>query len=76
MINLYELDIDDCGIVKYTDLDSRVNLRLSEMGLLPGSLIRMVNKSAFGGPIYIKINNYYLCIRKKDALKITIDINE
>ena len=43
------------------------------MGIMPGIDIRMIKKAPFGGPIHIKINNYYITLRKEDALLINIE---
>ena len=40
------------------------------MGIIPGAVVRIVKKTPFGGPIQLKIKNYYLAIRKEDALLI------
>ena len=53
-----------------TKKDSK--LRLAEMGLMPGVQVRMIKKTPFGGPVLIKINNYYLTLRKEDASFIFI----
>ena len=40
--------------------------------LLPGSSVRLVSKTPFGGPIQIKLNHSYLAIRKEDAILIKV----
>ena len=76
MIKLYDLNNYKTGVIKSLVLHTKAKLRLSEMGVMPGALIRMIKKTPFGGPIYIKINNYYLSIRKEDALNTMVDIDE
>ena len=46
--------------------------RLSEMGLIPGSEIRIIKKNPFGGPVQLRLNNSYIVIRKEDAQLIEI----
>jgi len=46
--------------------------RLSEMGMIPGTKVRLIKKTPFGGPVQVKINDYYLILRKEDATKIYI----
>ena len=46
--------------------------RLVEMGLLPGVKIRLVKKTPLNGPIELKIRDYYVTIRQKDAINILI----
>ena len=42
------------------------------MGLVPGSEVRMIKKNPFGGPLQLKLNDYYIAIRKEDAQMIHI----
>ena len=75
MKNLYELhDNQICTIVDFK-IQASSRLRLAEMGVMLGVEVRMIRKTPLGGPIQIKINNYYLTLRKEDALLIYIRIN-
>ena len=73
MKNLYELE--ENLISRITKLDSSYDskLRLAEMGVMPGVNIRMIKKTPFGGPVQVKINNYYLTLRKEDAILIYLN---
>ena len=73
MKNLYELENDLIGTVVKLDNQYQPKLRLAEMGVMPGVDIRMVKKSPLGGPVQIKINNYYLTLRKEDAILIHVE---
>ena len=75
MRNLYELDCESIDTIASIDSNYDTKLRLSEMGLMPGIQVRMIRKSPFGGPVQIKINNYYLTLRKKDASLVYLKIN-
>jgi len=76
MKNLYNMTQDQIGNV--TEIDSRLNskIRLAEMGVMQGVDIRLIKKTPMGGPVEIKINNYYLTLRKEDAMLIYLDILE
>ena len=67
MKNLYELEQNLIGTIAKLDSCYDSKLRLAEMGVMPGVNIRMIKKSPFGGPVQIKINNYYLTLRTEDA---------
>ena len=70
MKNLYELEQNLIGTIVELDSNYDSKLRLAGMGVMPGVNIRMIKKSPFGGPVQVKINNYYLTLRKEDALFI------
>ena len=74
MKNLYEIDNNQVGIIIKLDNHPDSKLRLAEMGVMPGVNIRLVKKTPLGGPVQIKINNYYLTLRKEDALLIHLEI--
>jgi len=76
MKNLYNMRQNQVGNV--TGIDSRLNskIRLAEMGVMQGVDIRLIKKTPMGGPVEIKINNYYLTLRKEDAMLIYLDILE
>jgi Fe2+ transport system protein FeoA len=73
MKNLYELEDNLIGTVVKLDNQYQSKLRLAEMGVMPGVDIRMVKKSPLSGPVQIKINNYYLTLRKEDAILIHVE---
>ena len=74
MKNLYEIDNNQVGTITKLDNHPDSKLRLAEMGVMPGVNIRLVKKTPLGGPVQIKINNYYLTLRKEDALLIHLEI--
>ena len=76
MNNLYEIDVDSSVKIDSLKNSNESKLRLSEMGLMPGVEVRMVKKTPFGGPIEVKLNNYYLTLRKEDALFIIVKFKE
>ena len=73
MKNLYELEQNLIGTIIKLDSGYDSKLRLAEMGVMPGVDIRMIKKSPFGGPVQVKINNYYLTLRKEDAILIYLN---
>ena len=73
MINLYNLGINSIGTVQSIDNKYASKVRLAEMGLMPGIRLRLVKKTPLSGPIQIKINNYYLTLRREDAELIMVE---
>ena len=70
MFTLYELKDDSIATIKQIVTTNQLKLRLAELGIMPGMEVRMIKKSPFKGPVQIKINNYYLTLRKEDAILI------
>lgn len=49
------------------DTSESRGLRLMEMGIVPGAVVRVVNSAPLGDPIQIFVRNYYLALRREDA---------
>jgi len=49
-----------------------VTLRLMEMGMVPGSVVRIVKSAPLGDPIQICVRNYHLALRRNEARAITV----
>ena len=76
MKNLYKLDNNQIGTIIDFKIQEKSKLRLAEMGVMLGVQVRMIKKTPFGGPVQIKINNYYLTLRKEDASLIYLKVND
>ena len=76
MLSLYQLDDNVSAVIEVMSINEQAKLRLSEMCVMGGTTIRMSKKTPFGGPVQIKVNNYYLAIRKEDAVNIMVKVND
>ena len=74
MKNLYEIDDNEVGTIVDFKNQEKSKLRLAEMGVMVGIEVRMIKKTPLGGPVQIKINNYYLTLRKEDASLIYLKV--
>mgnify|MGYP003734522693 FL=1 len=74
MLTLYDLNIDASGKIHSLNTVNESTLRLSQMGLVPGCIVRMIKKNPFGGPLQLKLNDYYIAIRKEDAKMIQVEV--
>lgn len=66
------LPVDARGVVHSINGDRRMRRRLMEMGLLEGSVLRVVKFAPSGNPIEIKINDYFLSLRKEEAATVVV----
>ena len=53
--------------------DDRVALRLLEMGLTPGSTVRVLGRAPFGDPLELEVRGYRLSIRRAEAARVTLE---
>ena len=71
MIPLDQLSLGVEAEIEKIDTD-KLPLKLIEMGCLPGNLISIVQKAPFNDPLYIKIDESHLAIRKETAKDIFV----
>ena len=73
MKNLSELKLGTKAVIDSFS-DKELELKLMEMGCLPGEKIHVERKAPLGDPIAISISGYVLSMRKAEAE--TIFVNE
>ena len=64
----------DAGVVTALDCDPEATHRLMEMGLLPGTPIKVVRFAPLGDPIEILMRGYHLSLRKAEASGSLVEI--
>jgi len=65
------LSIGETGIILEESL-AKIPLKLLEMGCLPGTEVKLLQKAPFKDPLYICVGGSYLAIRKETASEILI----
>ncbi|MGB1020092.1 MAG: FeoA family protein [Flavobacteriaceae bacterium] len=73
MISLDTLQLGQSGHIEYIETDF-LPLKLIEMGCLPGNAITLIQKAPFNDPLYIKIDDSFLAIRKETAQHIFVQL--
>ena len=49
-------------------------LRMREMGLLPGTRVKLIRAAPLGDPLEIEVRGYHLSLRRDEAAQITVEI--
>ncbi|MGZ3770144.1 MAG: FeoA family protein [Bdellovibrio sp.] len=49
--------------------------RLHEMGLRVGTVLTILGRAPFGGPLLIRFNTSFLALRNEEALCTTVKLN-
>jgi len=71
-MTLRELPAGTTAKVKTVHGDGAVSKRLMEMGVIPGTEVRVVKSAPFGDPIQIRVLGYSLALRKNEAASVEI----
>ena len=53
--------------------EDRIAIRLLEMGLTPGAMVRILGRAPFGDPVELEVRGYRLSIRRAEAARVTLE---
>lgn len=71
-MTLADLHRGDSGTIQSIGGTSTARLHLMEMGLTPGTRVRVVRLAVFGGPLDIQVRGYRLSLRREEARAILL----
>jgi len=58
------VDIKGCDDIKH---------KLYDLGIIPGVRVEVIQDAPFGGPIKVKVHDYCLALRRKEASCIFVE---
>jgi ferrous iron transport protein A len=70
--SLCDLRVGGVGTVEGIAGDDEISLRLLEMGLVPGTKVRLVGFAPAGDPLEIELRGYRLSLRRREAERVEI----
>ncbi len=70
---LSDFIIGQSGKISKINACDKVKKRYYALGLCVGARVTMVRRSPFNDPIEIKVRDFYLAIRRRDAKKIEME---
>jgi len=73
MVTLNLLKKSQKGIIRSMNIEN-VPLKLVEMGCLPGNELEVLQIAPLTDPIYIKVNDSFISIRKELAKEIEVEL--
>ena len=60
--------------VRAIEGDDEISLRLLEMGLTPGTDVRLLGVAPLGDPLELELRGYRLSVRKQEASRVEIEL--
>jgi len=69
-LSLANLAPGQCGEVFAVAGSGPVSDRLRELGLTPGTAVKVLRRAPFGGPAVYDLRGYQLCLRPSEASRI------
>ena len=74
MSTLAELCIGQQARVAGVEGSDDIAQRLLEMGLTPGTMVRMLGAAPLGDPLELELRGYRLSVRKSEAARVRTDL--
>ena len=74
IIRMREMSDNQEGIIKRITAKGEMGRRIREMGLVPGSHIRIQGRAPLKDPVAIKVKDYTLTLRNNEADQILVEI--
>ena len=76
MKTLASLPVGSRGKVARIEGYDEISIRLMEMGLTPGVDFELLGVAPLGDPLELEVRGYRLSLRKAEAARIEIEIDE
>lgn len=73
-MNLEQLECGQRARIITINAESIITRRLILLGFVPGRTVTMIKSAPFRDPLEVSINDGHLCIRRKEAAKIKVDL--
>lgn len=73
MSTLAELSLGSAGRVLHVTGHDEIALRLLEMGLTPGTEVRLLAMAPLGDPVELLVRGYHLSVRRSEASRVAIE---
>lgn len=70
---LDSLPVGAVALVESITGDDDVSIRLMEMGIIPGTEVRVIGMAPLGDPLELELRGYRLSVRLSEAARIVID---
>lgn len=73
-VSLAQLTVGQSGTVRSMPTKGTPFLRLREMGVLPGTVLRLARTAPLGDPLEIEVRSYRLTVRRAEAQQVQVEL--
>ncbi len=75
-MTLNDLKVGGEGVITAVNGGGELRLRLLDMGLIPGTAVKVIKIAPLGDPIEITLRGYELTMRREHAKEIDVKVKE
>jgi ferrous iron transport protein A len=73
-INIRKMQVNQEGTIASVKVGGELGRRLRDMGLVPGTLIRVQGRAPLYDPVALRVKGFTLTLRNSEADHIEVDI--
>ena len=70
------VEIGQAGVIESISGEDSLTVRIMEMGVTPGAPFRMIGTAPLGDPIEIEVCHYRLSLRKSEARRVGVHLDD
>jgi len=74
IVNLRQMNVDQCGIIKTIAAQGELGRRIRDMGLVPGTEVRVIGRAPLKDPVALRLKGFTLTLRNSEADFITVEL--
>ncbi|MCP4108412.1 MAG: ferrous iron transport protein A [Desulfobacteraceae bacterium] len=75
-ISLRQMKVNQGGIIKEVRASGELGRRIRDMGLVPGTEIKIIGRAPLKDPVALRLKDFTLTLRNNEADWITVEIQE
>ncbi|MCK8601031.1 FeoA family protein [Desulfoferrobacter suflitae] len=73
---LRQMAVGQEGVITKVTAEGELGRRIRDMGLVPGTPLRIQGRAPLKDPVAIKLRNFTLSLRNNEADYITVEVDE
>lgn len=71
-----QLELGSSAVIDEVDGADATALRLLEMGLVPGTSIKLIKRAPLGDPLQLQVRGFHLSLRRAEAQRVRVSSEE
>lgn len=76
IIELRKLPVDTSAIIKTVQADGDLGRRIREMGIIPGTELRVTGRAPLRDPVALRLSGFTITLRNNEADHILVEVEE
>ena len=73
-IHMRQMAVDEAGTIVSVKADGELGRRIRDMGLVPGTEIKIQGRAPLYDPVSLRIMGFTLTLRNKEADRIEVEV--